>query len=106
MIGPKTQMGLRRYTETPDGLGGFSQNWQGLRKLKGVLSSISGDEKLSQNRESIIQTHNFYIDYPVGATITERDRFVLGTRKFDIIWVENMGANQNKALKVTLKEIS
>ena len=104
MIGTKTEMELRRYTLVEDGMGGASVFYQGVRKLSGVLSSISGDEKLSQDRTTVIQTHNFYTDYIAG--ITEKDKLVFGARSFDIRCVENIGANQNKALKITLKELT
>ena len=103
-IGAKTTMELRRKTEVSDGMGGITTSWAGLRKIKGVLSTIRGDERLSSDKLTVIASHNFFIDFPIGETITAKDIFIKGTTTYKIIYINNMGANQNKKLKITLKE--
>lgn len=104
MIGPKISMELRRKTETADGMGGKTLTWAGLRNITGVLSTIRGNERLSADKLTVIADFYWYIDYPIGETITEEDIFQYGTRKFKIIYINDMGANQNNRYKITLKE--
>jgi len=103
-IGKKTEMELRRKTEVSDGLGGFTISWAGLRKIKGILSTIRGNERLSADKLTIIADFYWYIDYPIGETITEADIFVKGTTTYKIIYINNMGHSQNRRLRITLKE--
>lgn len=104
MIGPKVTLELKRWTLTSDGMGGYTSGWAGLRNITGVLSTIRGDERLSADKLTVIQDHNFYIDYPIGITLTEKDEFYYGTRQFKIIYISNVGSNQNLRLRITLKE--
>jgi len=104
MIGKKVTLELRRWTGTSDGMGGETFAWAGLRNITGVLSTIRGDERLSADKMTVIQSHYFYIDYPIGLTISAKDIFQYGTRKFKIIFPNDIGANQEKRLRITLKE--
>ena len=104
MIGKKITMELRREKETSDGKGGYTLDWAGLRNITGVLSTIRGDERLSADKLTVISSHYFYIDYPIGETITEEDIFQYGTRKFKIIFIYDMGHMQKERLRITLKE--
>lgn len=104
MIGPKITLELRRKTEVSDNMGGVTISWTGLRKIEGTLSTINGDERLSADKLTVIQTHNFYTDYPIGITLTAKDEFYYGDRQFKIIYPNNIGSNQNLRLKITLKE--
>jgi len=97
-------MELRQYSEVSDNMGGYIKKWTGKRQIEGVLTSIRGNERLSQDRKTVVQTHRFYIDYPKALTITEKDRFIFGSTKFDIVLIEDLGGNQNTALRITLKE--
>ena len=104
MIGKKVTLELRRETETSDGMGGWTTTVEGKRYIKGVLSTIKGDERLSADKKTVISSHYFYIDFPIGVTITAEDIFRYGTRKFKIIFPADMGANQDKRLRITLLE--
>ena len=104
MIGKKTTLELRRWTKTSDGMGGYTEVWAGLRKIKGTLSAIRGDERLSSDKLTVIASHNFYIDFPIGLTITAKDIFIKGTTTYKIIYPNNMGNMQGKKLRITLKE--
>lgn len=104
MIGKKVTMELRRKTETDDGMGGKIITWASLRKIIDVLSTIRGDERLSADKLTVIASHYFYIDFPIGLTITEKDIFVRGTTEYKIIYINNMGHVQDKRLRITLKE--
>jgi len=104
MIGPKVTMELRRETTESDGMGGEFTYVECKRNITGVLSVIRGDERLSADKKTVISSHHFYIDSPIGETITAEDIFRYGTRKFEIIYIYNLGASQDKILKITLKE--
>ena len=104
MIGKKVTLELRRKTVTDDGMGNFTTTWAGLRNITGVLSTLKGDERLSADKLTVIQTHYFYIDFPIGETITAEDIFQYGIREFKIIFPADIGANQNKRLRITLLE--
>ena len=97
-------MELRRNIEVSDGMGGYTTTMAGLRNITGVLSTIRGDERLSMDKLTVIADYNFYIDFPVGILITEKDIFVKGTTEYKIIYINNMGHVQDRQLKITLKE--
>jgi SPP1 family predicted phage head-tail adaptor len=102
--GPKTSLTLERKTKTRDAAGGYTETWADVAEYKGVLCTLSGNEILKYYKMTVEATHNFYLDFIHGETITEQDRFYDGTRTFEILFVNNIGANQSKALKILLKE--
>ena len=104
MKGPKKTLTLERKTSADDLMGGHTETWADVVDVKGVLCTIDGDERLAADKLTVISTHHFYIDFLHGETITEVDRFSMGTRTIKINYVNNIGANQNRALKITLKE--
>ena len=104
MIGPKRTLILKRVTETDDDMGGYTTVEATIKSIKGVLSTIRGAERLSADKLTVIADYHFYMDYPKGFTVTEEDIFYLDTRKFKILYINNMGANQNNRYKITLKE--
>ena len=104
MKGKKKTLTLERKTKADDGMGGKIETWTDVVNVKGVLCNIDGDERLSADKLTVIATQKFYIDYLHGITITEEDRFSLGTRIFKINYCNNIGANQSRALKINLKE--
>jgi len=85
-------------------MGGYSTTLAGLRNITGVLSTLRGAERLAADKLTVIADYNFYIDYPIGVEITEKDIFVKGTTEYKIIYINNVGANQNRRLQITLKE--
>ena len=97
-------MELRRKTLVSDGMGGFVEGWAGLRNITGVLSTLRGAERLAADKITVVADFNFYIDYPIGVEITEKDIFVKGTTEYKIIYINNLGSNQNNRLQITLKE--
>ena len=105
MLGPKTELVLQHYTEVPDGMGGFELVYQSSRNVKGVLISLPGRERFVAGKTEVFRTHKFMLDYPIGITITEIDKFTLGTRKFDIKSVTDP-AEQHRHLELDLLEIT
>ena len=104
MIGKKIILELKQYTSVSDGFGGYVNGYAGVRNITGVLSTIRGDERLSADKLTIIADFHFYIDFPIGITINEADIFVRGTTEYKIVYINNLGSNQDQRLKITLKE--
>ena len=104
MRGPKNKLTLERKSATADGMGGHTLAWTDVVDVKGILCTIDGDERLAADKLTVISTHHFYIDFLHGETITAKDRFTLGTRIFEIKYPNNLGANTDRKLKITLKE--
>ena len=104
MIGKKTVLELRRKSEVSDGMGGVTTTVESLRNITGVLSTIRGSERYAADKITVVADFYFYIDFPVGITITEKDIFIKGTTEYKIIYINNVGANQNRRLQITLKE--
>lgn len=104
MIGPKVELELRRKNTVDDGAGSKTTTWEGKRRITGTLVEITGDERLSADKLTVIRTHKFYIDFPVGIIITEEDRFYYGERILKVEHVGNIGASRSKELKITLNE--
>jgi len=104
MRGKKKTLTLERKTLEDDGMGGRKETWADVVNVKGVLCTIDGDERLAADKLTVISTHHFYIDFLHGETITEVDRFSMGTRIFKVVYINNLGANTDRKLKITLKE--
>lgn len=105
MFGPKTELVLKKYTLVDDGMGGTTETWQAKRKIKGVLISLSGNERFVTGKTEVFRTHKFMVDFPIGITITAIDKFTLGARTFDIQVVVDP-AEQHRHLEIDLKEIA
>lgn len=105
VLGPKTEMMLQKHTLAPDGQGGFLETWQAKRKMKGVLISLRGNERFITGKTEVYRTHKFVVDFPVGITITEKDRYALGARTFDIQVVSDP-AETHRFLEVELLEVT
>jgi len=105
LIGPKCILVLQKYTKVSDGMGGYTWVYQSVRKMKGVLTSLTGNERYVTGKIEVFRTHRFMVDFPKGVTITEKDRFTLGIRTFDIQVVANT-LEQNIQLQIDLLEIT
>lgn len=104
MIGPKTTLTLKRITRTKDAAGGWTETEETIKTVKGVLSTIRGNERLSADKLTVIADYFFFTRYPRGFVVSESDEFWLDTRKFKIMHICNLGANQNRRLRIVLKE--
>lgn len=113
--GPKTTLTLQRLTQVSDGAGGMTDTWTNVTNglVKGVLtkdrysSAINvsrGREKNVINQTLVYTSHIFFCDYNADLAITEKDRFVYGSRIFDIAIVRNPG-EMNHHLEIGLVEI-
>ena len=105
VMGPKTQMVLQQYSLVSDNMGGYTDSWQAKRKMKGILISLTGNERYVTGKTEVFRTHRFIVDFPLGISITEKDKYVFGIRTFDIQVVANP-AEQNRQLEIDLLEIT
>lgn len=105
MLGPKIQLILQRMTLVDDGMGGKIEKWSSLRKIKGVLVPLKGNERFITGKTEMFASHKFFIDYPKGLTITQKDRFALGARTFEIRFIADP-AERHVHLEIDLEEIT
>lgn len=92
MIGPKTSLVHERYDSTDDGGGSHTRKWSSKRIIKGILVSIRGDTVVSEGREIVRITHQFWCDYQPGLDISEKDEFSKIGRKdrYRVDYVDNI----------------
>lgn len=63
---------IERYTETPGGFGGPEYTWTTHLAVDGRLRPLSGDKRLSADKETVFASHKFYT---AVADIKETDRY-------------------------------
>ncbi len=90
-------------TETSDSQGGYVQTWADGTAFRGRLSSLSINERMSQDKTTVFATHKLYCD---NQTITEAQRIRNSdsTRYFQIKGIVNP-SNSNHHLELTLLEL-
>ena len=70
-------------TLTDDGMGGQVETWADGTAFKGRLSSLSIDERMSQDKTTVFATHKIYCNV-ITLTETQRIRNSDSTRYFEI----------------------
>lgn len=105
MRGPKTELILERKTKTADGQGGYIESWTQLRKIKGVLVPLKGSERMITGKTEVYASHKFFMDYPLDLAITEKDRFTLDSRVFEIRFIADP-AERHIHLEIDVEEIT
>ena len=107
MIGPKTILTYQSVSETADGLGGFTETWSDVANISGVLTGsrrgLIAKESLKTDKITVESSHTFYCDVP-NFTISEKGRFILGSRLFDILFVYEPG-NCGHHKEIDLREV-
>lgn len=106
--GPKNSLRLQRKSETADAFGGVTTTWSDLMTITGVLTAPSGlsrfsDELLMVMKNTVRGVYLFFCEVP-PITITEEDRFIFGTRIFEIRFIKNPG-NFGHHLEILLQEL-
>ena len=102
VMGPKTELILERKTIADDQW--HTETWRQVRKMKGVLISLYGNERFITGKTEVFRTHKFLVNYPKDLTITEKDKFTLGARKFNITTIVDP-LEQHRHLEIELLEI-
>jgi len=103
VYGPKTELTLEGVTIADDQW--HTETWRQVRKMKGVLISLPGNERFITGKTEAYRTHKFMVDYPKDLTITEKNRFTLGTRKLNITTIVDP-LEQHRHLEIDLLEIT
>jgi len=105
MIGPSSTLYLQKFSSTVNSEGGVEDAWATVASLTGVIQKLEGKEALDALGLKVVSTHMFYLKYPfMKYSITEQDRFILGSRIFNIREIINPG-EQNWFLEIKLQEI-
>ena len=95
MRGAKTKLILERYRDVTDGMGGYTRTWDRTLEISGVFFGLSTNERTLYEKMTVESTHRFIYKSIKGVTVTEKDRFRLGSRVFEIksAGVEDIRAN-------------
>lgn len=104
MVGPKVSMILQKYTDVADDMGGNTRTWYSKCMLSGSMVSLSGRERMAWGQVAEVSVYRFTTNYPIGFTITAKDRLNKDGRIFEILGVDNPG-EQNRFIQLTIKEI-
>lgn len=83
-IGPKTELIYYKLTVGKDALSSRTESWTKKRKIIGVLQVLKGNERLADDKVTVVRTHRFYIDPPLEMTVSETEKLMLGDRTFKI----------------------
>jgi head-tail adaptor len=105
-IGPKTTMVLKSYTETEDGMGGYTQVWAKVKNIVGVLATLSDRERMMYGKKAEGADYKFTVDYMFGGVITTMNRLYLGTRVFEIISREDPMNQQRFAVYLLSENVN
>jgi hypothetical protein len=107
MPGPQTVLSLQQSTETASAFG-TTTTWVTEGTVSGVLTKHSGvrvnfKESVQEGKLTVMSSYTFFCDVPTY-TITEKKRFILGSRTFNIIDVYSPG-NCNHHFEIELQEM-
>jgi len=83
---------IERDTLTQGTSGEAVHTWATFATVKAALRQITGDERILNNRDSVISTHRLYID---TLAITEKDRVNISSVIYQIVNVNPMQINNN-----------
>lgn len=89
VVGPKTELTYCKLTVGKDALSSRTEDWTPKRKITGVLHVLKGNERLANDKVTVVRTHRFYVDPPLEMTVSEEEKFILGSRTFKIVHILN-----------------
>ena len=92
---------LQSVTITDDGMGGQSEVWADIGSFRGRISPLTAQERLLQNKETMLTTHRIYCD---NMTVTPENRIKWGTYYFEIIGITNPSEIYHH-LEINVREI-
>jgi len=103
MVGPKVKVILEKYTQVEDVYATYTETWESVRYITGVLSLSSGRERVVHNKVEVYSSHVFFCDWQIGISIDEKYRLRYDQRIFEVLFIENPLA-QNRFMKFYLDE--
>lgn len=82
---------IERYALTPDGMGGFTEAWAAVGTVVCDLWPINkrGDREGVTVGGQPISKADWYVTVPFDTTITAKDRVVIDSRTFEVLFVPN-----------------
>ena len=89
VVGPKTELTYHKLVVGKDKLSSRTEAWPEKRKIIGVLHVLKGNERLANDKVTVVRTHRFYVDPPLEMTMDETEKLTLGTRTFKITHILN-----------------
>ena len=75
-------------TNVADGQGGFTETWASAGTFDGRLSHLKANEMLATDKMTVLATHRIFCE--ATTTFTEYDRVILGSRTFEIRYVDDL----------------
>jgi len=106
--GPKTTMILQTVTRTTDNMGGWTESWANTETMKGILKKYRGDERVVSGKENVFRDYLFTVNgktaLRAARTITEAQRFLYGSRTFDIVAIDDIATMGNQ-INIDLLEV-
>ena len=93
---------LQTRVETSDGQGGVTQTWTDYGSFRGRISPLTAQERLAQNKETMLTTHRIYCD-PMD--VMPDDRIKWGDYYFEIIGITNPSESYHH-LEIEAREIN
>lgn len=107
--GPKITTNIQTSINTADTFGGQSKVWKTVETIrKAILIAKKGDERLVAGKDNVFSDYTLYLSGKrrnrVTRTVTESQRVLIGSRVFDIVYVDDI-LGMNQTLRIHLREI-
>lgn len=96
------RVGLQQLTQTPDGAGGFTEEWATIATLWAEVAPVSAFERLQADQLRAGVSHRVTIRHRAG--VTAKHRLQLGARTFQVQGVRNPD-EANERLVLDCEEI-
>jgi SPP1 family predicted phage head-tail adaptor len=90
----------KRYTETSNGMGGISQEWNDYLEFDGVIDFMSGNEQKQAEQINVVANHILLVFDIID--IQTIDRVYDGDKRYDVKFVDNP-MNMDRHLEVLLE---
>lgn len=87
--GPKKTLTLSTVTLVDDNMGGDVETWTSGKSIEGVFSVLSDRERIKYGKKGERADYKFIVDYVFSSGISMSDRFISGTRVFEIVGKDN-----------------
>mgnify|MGYP001594698068 CR=1 FL=1 len=102
-VGPKTTLTHSRKTAADDTMGGEVFTWADVKNYIGTFGVLSDREKQMYGKKAEGASYKFILDYMFAGGVNTDDRFISGSRVFEIVSKENP-MNQNRFVVFLLEE--
>ena len=109
VVGPQVSMILQSFTGADDGQGGFADTTTNVETIKGSLQPMSKDKVIAYGKPTTTPMFVFLVEGKKAdrtvRTVTTAQKFLFGTRTFEVLFVANQFEANNK-LKIDLQELT